>query len=423
MEIQATKVGLNDLCPGMVVTEAVKSPHGRLLMKEDTCLEAHHIRLFKIWGVTAVSVAKTARKRLDAHRAGRHKPQIVETAERLAETIFSDVAQDTEAAHELRELFVLRTAEAIERQGVDKFMGSLPGKALGEPPDPPPQPGSRTTSMEMILGEEVVLSSMPDIYHKILLALNDPRTSSRCIADIISKDAAICTRLLKLVNSSFFGLPHRIGSLSQAVSLIGSKQLSTITLGISVTHSFLGISSDMVDMRSFWKHSVACGLFSRLIAFHAHVRNSEQCFVAGLLHDIGRLVMLHASPELSALALYASNWKGLEGHAAEMRYWGFSHDQLAGRLFRKWKFPPILEQAVRRHHAPSIKVMESVCVHLAEVLTHTAGFGSSGNRHVPPIAAGAWRAVGLSRAAVELMTAQVEHQLDATVRLLGVSDG
>ena len=127
-----------------------------------------------------------------------------------------------------------------------------------------------------LVGEDTQLASLPNIFMEITDVLSDPRSSAINIANVISKDPSLSAKLLKIVNSAFYNFPSRIDTISRAVMIIGSKQLSALALGTSIIRIFQDIPSDLVNMKSFWEHSLACGIGARMIASYKNIHNTEQ---------------------------------------------------------------------------------------------------------------------------------------------------
>ena len=153
-----------------------------------------------------------------------------------------------------------------------------------------------TGLLEIIKGNED-LPSLPAIFNEVNEAVDDPRSSMGDIAEIISSDISLSARILRLVNSAFFGFPSRIDTISHAVTIIGTQQLRDLVLATAVIDLFRGIPSELVDMRSFWQHSISCGIASRILSSYHREANIEHFFVAGLLHDLGRLILYIKIPD------------------------------------------------------------------------------------------------------------------------------
>ncbi|MGI9628994.1 MAG: HDOD domain-containing protein, partial [Longimicrobiales bacterium] len=141
------------------------------------------------------------------------------------------------------------------------------------------------------------VSSPPDVYARLMEVINHPRSGANDIAKVLSGDPGLASRLLRIVNSAFFGFPRRIESMGQAVTLVGTGQIRDLALATSVIRAFDGVPDDVIDVRDFWSYSLAAGVVSRIFGGRTNADNVERFFLAGVLHAVGRLVMLLNAPE------------------------------------------------------------------------------------------------------------------------------
>lgn len=263
------------------------------------------------------------------------------------------------------------------------------------------------------------LYTLPTIYYQVDAAINDPISSATRIGRIIGEDAGLSARLLQVVNSAFFGFPSRIDTISRAVTVIGTHQLRDLILATSVIESFRGIPDGLVDMESFWRHSIATGVAARIIATYLREPNVERFFVAGLLHDIGSLVMFAQIPRDQAEVLKHCAETDALLHVTEREMLGFDHAEVGGLLLKAWKLPSALIDIARWHHAPeksSQHAAEVAVVHMADIVSHCLECGSSGEKFVPPLDDGAWQRLGLSEGALSSVIALVDKQYQDAVR-------
>jgi len=203
---------------------------------------------------------------------------------------------------------------------------------------------------------------------------------------------------LKIANSPFYGFPSKIDKISLAVTLIGTREISGLALGLSVLSTFDKIPQKLLDMFSFLKHSVACGILTRMLASHKGISQTEQFFVSGLLHDLGRLILYCNFPEDSRNTLNLSRTTNNLLYEVERDYLGCNHSHVAKLLIKQWKLPISLENNVFYHHNPSEapQPVPATLVHLADIITNGLGIGTSGERFVPPLDTEAWDSLGLS---------------------------
>jgi len=268
--------------------------------------------------------------------------------------------------------------------------------------------------------------SLPAVFLRLTAVVDDPRSAIRDMEEVVYEDPALAGRLLRLANSAYFGFPGHVDSLSRAITLVGTRQLRDLALATSVLDLFVGVSSEMVSMRSFWRHSVSTGLIARALATWRREANAEQFFVAGLLHDIGRLVLLLKASESMVQALQRSRNSDVLLHVVERDILGFDHATVGNELLQQWNLPPAICAAVAYHHMPmqaGANVPTAALVHVADVMANAMAFGSSGMDAVPPLDAGAWAALGLPLSVVKPSLNLVRQQLSDTMAIMLGEDG
>lgn len=273
-----------------------------------------------------------------------------------------------------------------------------------------------------IVQECRTISTLPTIFHKVNEAVDNPTSSASDLASIISTDQGLTTRLLTLVNSSFYSFSKKIDTVSRAVTIIGFKQLKELVLATSVLSMFKDVNSESgLNMEDFWKHSIACGLACRILAIYRRDENPEAYFVAGLLHDIGRLVLLESRGSRFAPVLAAAKGDSRLLFEAEQKTFGFSHADVGAALMAFWKLPQHLHDAVSRHHAPGRgKQQQNAAgvVHIADILVHAAGIGSSGEFFVPPLQPEIWQSSRLQKSMLEPVMDKIQDQFDDAYRFI-----
>jgi HD-like signal output (HDOD) protein len=204
------------------------------------------------------------------------------------------------------------------------------------------------------------------------------------------------------------------------VSLIGTQEISVLALGISVLSIFKNLPDKTIDMHSFLRHSLVCGLLSRVFGAHKNIPQTEQLFVSGLLHDLGRLILYIYFPDESRNILaYSRNHKKLLCKE-EKDYLGCDHAQLGVQLMKQWKLPLILRDNVLYHHKPSeaLQSVPATIVHLADIIVNSLGIGSSGEKIIPPLDYNAWENLEFSPSSFETIIGQATHQFQALESIL-----
>jgi HD-like signal output (HDOD) protein len=266
--------------------------------------------------------------------------------------------------------------------------------------------------------------SLPVIYERLTEVINHPRSSIADITRVISEDQGLTARLLKLANSPLFSCFSKIDTIGMAATIIGTQQLQALALAVSVMEVFSGISEDLICMKSFWRHSIACGTVARALATYRRETNVERVFAAGILHDVGRVVMCSTIPEAVNETVIASRNENLLLFRTEESRLGFTHAAVGGGLLTKWRIPMSIAEPVACHHAPLTAVkfpLEAAIIHLADIICHALALGFTGEMFVPPLEPAAWERLDIPAAALAMIVKQVEQQLAETLAILGES--
>lgn len=216
------------------------------------------------------------------------------------------------------------------------------------------------------------LVSLPRAYYRISEMLEDPRYGSADIGKVVAHDPALTARLLRVVNSAYYGLPSKVDTIPQAITVLGTRALRELVLATSVASAFAKIDSRLVDVADFWHHSIYCGILGRAMSRRLGRGQPEQMFVVGLLHDLGKLVIYHRLPERSAEILSRFAASDLPHYRVERDVLGFDHAAVGSALMTAWKLPDSLRVPVAFHHKPAAArtfVDEVALVHVANALS------------------------------------------------------
>lgn len=179
--------------------------------------------------------------------------------------------------------------------------------------------------------------SLPEVVIRVNELIDSDEVTNAELERVILNDPALTAKLLKFANSSYFGLSGKVDTVLRAISIIGHKELRNLAIASSVTATFKDIPSNLVDMDTFWYHSVTCGVTARLLA--SSVDSRERFFIAGLLHGVGRLVLFSQYPKESAKILSCMSQGEDAAINAERKIFGFTHAQLGAELLRQWRLP------------------------------------------------------------------------------------
>ncbi|WP_300158657.1 HDOD domain-containing protein [Solidesulfovibrio sp.] len=411
---------VSELRAGMVLAEDVLTPGGRFLMPKGTTLDHGHLKSLLAWNLPDVGV-------MGEVLADAPPPVSDEAAvAAAAEAAVAERLCLLDPEHPLTPL-LHRLALAGEIRRRKAASGDAPA---APPHDHAPRPVEDApppmASPDMLLRDEPKLVSPPEVYLRISEVLRDPASTVEDAAASIRHDPSLAAKLLRLVNSPFYArtmravrgrFPSKVDSLSRAVVVVGGRQLATLALGVSVLPLFQDIPPHWVNMRVFWEHSVGCAVAAQAIASALGREGAEAAFVAGLLHDIGRIVLFKQASAHMAAAMRRAAAGREPLYLAERELLGFDHAALGGLLLQKWQFPANLEKMVRYHHDldEPLFVEEPAIVHLADCLATAMGWGASGNRHVARLSPAAWDSLGLGAEDVARLLPGMEARLAETM--------
>lgn len=216
-------------------------------------------------------------------------------------------------------------------------------------------PGGLPPHLYKAMGRLTEISSLPEITTKIVEVVEDPRATAHTMHEIVKNDPALAAKILKVVNSAFYGLPAQIASLDRAIVMLGLSAVKNIALAASLARLLKpGNLSDQFEARDLWRHCISVGVCGRLLTKAAHGHTNDEAFVAGLVHDMGLLVEFQLFPE--KLAEVVAKCQDSEEIFCEVEneLIGANHQQFGAALSAKWKFPPTLRCVISHHHKPEI---------------------------------------------------------------------
>lgn len=248
------------------------------------------------------------------------------------------------------------------------------------------------------------LPTLPRTVLRITELINDPQSSARDLSRVITDDQVLTARLLRLVNSSFYGFPQKITTVTAAVVLIGFEPIRHLLLSTSIFELFHGERTSKALREDLWDHSLACALGAKAIGQRMGHDRVEELFVCGLLHDIGKIVAMLTLGEEYAAVVRAARTERLLLVEAEARDLAFSHADIGRLLAERWNLPPMVAEVLQNHHRPAAAGAfrpEAAVVHLADIFSRAAGLGSGGDALVPPLDPEAWDLLGLALEDIE----------------------
>lgn len=267
------------------------------------------------------------------------------------------------------------------------------------------------------------LVTLPDVFVRINQLLESPDSTTADIASAVSQDPAFTVRLLRVANSPFYGFSAAVDTVPKAVSVIGTGQVRNLALATAVASTFAGLPNTLVSMANFWRHSLYCALAARMLARQVRGCDADAVFTAGLLHDIGELVIFNRLPDQAreALQRVLDSVDELPVYQAEREVMGFDHAEVGGELARQWRLPGLLEECILCHHEIELAQrypLEVAVVHIANILAQMAEVDTLDMADVAPVDARAWAITGLDAAdVVETMVRELRQEIVAVEKL------
>jgi len=254
------------------------------------------------------------------------------------------------------------------------------------------------------------LPTVPGVLKRLSAVIEKPRITIVEISAFISNDPALTTKVLKMVNSAIYGFPGRIASVSHATMLLGLNVIKGLLLGVSVFELM------QKTMNGLYEHSLACAIASRVIAQKKNLKEPEEVSVAGLLHDIGKVILVLEFAQEYETAMKEANEKKLPIFEAEKNQFSATHADAGGWLAEKWRFPRNLIEVIEFHHRPTLAKnapLETAIVHVADMLVRARGFGFAGEDFVPEVNPIAYELLKLSDQDIQDVLRQTEDNMES----------
>ncbi|GEM_PF-228556 len=248
---------------------------------------------------------------------------------------------------------------------------------------------SLRSNLATVLSDPDQLPTVPAIYHRLAQIIDDPKTTVNEVSDVVGSDPVCASRVLRLVNSPFYGMRGQVTTVSQGVKLLGFETVRSLVLAITSEGVFGGQKgANARTAEQLWYHSIGVGVAARVIAKQRKVVDPELAFIAGLLHDIGKIVLLRCAPEALSETMEAAAVEQIAFIEAENKVCGINHTRVGGMLGERWGFPPNLVEATTLHHRPDqAKVHPELAavVHVADSIGRALDIGSGGDALAPPL--------------------------------------
>lgn len=228
--------------------------------------------------------------------------------------------------------------------------------------------------LQSLVENSTPLVSPPHVWVKMNELIGNDQSTAQDMATVIQHDPALTAQILKVVNSAYYNLPRKIDTVSRAIAVIGTNDLYNLATALSAAKVFSNIPCHMTTPDDFWKHAIATGVLAKKLAKRCNVLGTERLYVAGLLHDIGSLVLYSQHAELANEVLMIANGDEEVVHEAEMDMLGFSHAEVGSALMQHWHMPESLLNAIHFHHSPMLAPdinLDAAILYLANYLANS----------------------------------------------------
>jgi putative nucleotidyltransferase with HDIG domain len=277
-------------------------------------------------------------------------------------------------------------------------------------------------SLEQAVANVRDLPTLPLIVTELISTFGQADVSTGELATKVSKDQALTAKTLRLANSSFYGLQCKVRTIEQAIAVLGFDSVRALVTSAGIIGNFPGGAGGF-DFAAFWRHAVGTALCAKSLAKIANC-NQEFAFVSGLLHDIGRLVLVTGFPSQYAEAVahrIANDGDMIDSERAVL---GLDHTVVGRALAQHWKFPELIQRAIANHHAPLAVDLGDIpsVVHAANAIVHALDLAGDPADRVPGLAQNAWDSLRIDSAGLRQVLIDTESEFENACQILTASN-
>lgn len=273
------------------------------------------------------------------------------------------------------------------------------------------------------------LPTLPSVADKITNLINDPTCTAIRLAEVINKDQSLTTRVLRLVNSAYYSLAAEVTNVKHGIALLGFKTISQMVISIAVFDVFTGRYGEEFDRRGFWKHSIGCGVIAKLLAQKSRYLREDDCFTAGLLHDIGKVVLDQYLHDDMIQVMQRVREKEISFVEAENEVVGLNHAAIGGEVMKKWNIPLPVLVAVKHHHqepeerngSPFSQDLIVDIIRLSDVICKCQKIGYTGDSIVPELKEGLWERLHLDRPSIDAVVRTSAEEIERASILIDLT--
>jgi putative nucleotidyltransferase with HDIG domain len=276
-----------------------------------------------------------------------------------------------------------------------------------------------TLTLEQAVANIRDLPTLPLIVTELITSFENADVSVGELASKVAQDQALTAKTLRLANSSFYGLQCKVRTIEQAIAVLGFDSVRALITAAGVIDNFSARGAAAFDFAAFWRHSIGTALCAKSLARLAKC-NQDFAFVSGLLHDIGRLVLVTGFPEQYGAAMAYRASHNCDMLDAERSVLGLDHAVVGRALAVHWKFPALIQNAIGHHHAPLPQEFGDIpsVVHAANAIVHALDLVGQQDELVPAISQAAWDSLRIDAAGLQQVFTETESEFEEACQIL-----
>lgn len=274
-------------------------------------------------------------------------------------------------------------------------------------------------SLDQVLAKIHNLPSLPGVVLELLTSMGQEDVNITAVANKIEQDQALAARVLRLANSSFYGMVKQVSTIHEAITILGFRTVRSIATTAALIGSFKGEGAASFDAMPFWRHAIAAAVCARALASHLNI-NPELAYTAGLLHDLGRLVLVTQFEDHYEATMRYRAHHDCQLLEAEQAVLGIDHARVGEVLMQHWKFPENMQQALAHHHSPLAghDPLLTLIVIAADAIAHALDLSGDEADLVPSVTVGLWTQLGLNEHTLFDVLQQTEAQFERVSSVL-----
>lgn len=279
-------------------------------------------------------------------------------------------------------------------------------------------------SLNQLIKDVEDLPSLPMVTLQVIKLTDDPKTTMADLSEAISQDQALTAKILRLSNSAFYGFSRTISTITDAVVILGFRSIRDMVFAATV-HDYVKkeFSGYALAKGELWKESIVCAMLAKKISQKVKYRNPDEAFVAGLLHDIGKVILNMYVSDAFGEILQRVNHKKVPFMQAEEEVLGFNHANVGAKIANKWNLPVHLVEAIEYHHnpssAPNEKILSAI-IHLSDVLCMTIGVGLGADGMLYPFEEDILNQLKLNQQDVERIVAEIADDMENITNMVNL---